>query len=219
MEKSGNTLDNFGNILNAPPGSKETGSRMEALVESPEGRVLGEERDGVLGEERDGALGEERGRVLGEERGRVLGEERDGVMGEECDGVIREGSDVEMRSVDLSHDLNGDNDLSCARWADLNEKMKQMRTRFDGLEAHLERMQAKKPGMSEERLQKLITHAIDSGGKFGCSREYIRTFLTEECQFVFNDYMKNRVNRVLRKLCDMKRIEVCGTLFCLAKSQ
>ena len=100
-------------------------------------------------------------------------------------------------------------------------KLRDLNDRLTTVERFVEKFTSsppKKETLTEDTLEKLIGSAVGDGGQYGCSRHYIRTYLHEKHGIVLTQYMRARVNRILRKLCDLKRVEVVnGNLFSLVK--
>lgn len=122
--------------------------------------------------------------------------------------------EIHVENIDAVVVESASEELTAAKLNDLNERLKTVESFVEKINSTAER----KGTLAEDKLQELIEEAVGDGGRYGSSRNYIRTYLFEQHGIVLNDYMKSRVNRILRKLCAMKRVEVVnGNLFCLVK--
>lgn len=101
-----------------------------------------------------------------------------------------------------------------------DQRLKNLNERLEAIEKlvmNTESKNGKKEKLTESCLQELIENAIRDGGQYGSSRNYIRKYLAEKHGLIVNEYMRARVNRILRKLCDLKRVERNCDLFGLVK--
>lgn len=69
--------------------------------------------------------------------------------------------------------------------------------------------------ISEKELMEHIKVGVLDSGKYGCSRQYIREFLVDKMGIVINNYQRQRVNRIIRKLTDLHVLEERNNLFCV----
>ena len=136
---------------------------------------------------------------------------------ESFDGSSASGNNDNMMLLHKENAIGNEEErqyLTEAKLSDLND-------RLSAVERFVEKFASappKKETLTEEMLEKLIGNAIGDGGQYGCSRHYIRTYLHEKHRMILTQYMRARVNRILRKLCDLKRVEVVnGNLFSLVK--
>lgn len=75
----------------------------------------------------------------------------------------------------------------------------------------------KKAIISEDILETFILEGISIAGCYGGSRDLLRVFLCEEKGIVMTKYFKLRVNRMIKRLVETKKISCLNNLFTLYK--